>query len=162
MNFRSNASSSEDTKKDESSPFVYPLIWETHQVVTSSPSMVSQSDPVESGCGLGIRGQGGSAEKSKFPREDMGEDLATLEAKLDRGSALEKENAKGGAAASGEKGNCKSTPSTSTSCSSSKISHGNVSSLSHFGPMVTPSKSTPTPPPSDRPIFLTPSERFKK
>ncbi|ROT60617.1 putative protein aurora borealis [Penaeus vannamei] len=28
--------------------------------------------------------------------------------------------------------------------------------------MVTPSKSTPTPPPSDRPIFLTPSERFKR
>lgn len=162
MLFRSNAPCPENTRKDESSPFAYPLIWETHQVVTSSPSMVSQSDPVESQCGLATRGQEGSIDKSNIPRQDMGEDVANLESKQDRGTAAEKENARGATAAAGEKGNCRSMPSTSTSSSSSKSSHSNVASLSHFGPMVTPSKSTPTPPPSDRPIFLTPSERFKR
>lgn len=159
---KSNAPCPENTRKDESSPFAYPLIWETHQVVTSSPSMVSQSDPVESQCGLATRGQEGTIDKSNIPRQDMGEDVANLESKQDRGTAAEKENARGATAAAGEKGNCRSMPSTSTSSSSSKSSHSNVGSLSHFGPMVTPSKSTPTPPPSDRPIFLTPSERFKR
>lgn len=89
----------------------------------------------------------------------MGEDAASLETKVDRGASDEKENAKG-VASSGEKGHSRNTP--STSASSNKSGHSNVNSMSHFGPMVTPSKSTPTPPPSDRPIFLTPSERFKR
>ncbi|XP_071525461.1 uncharacterized protein bora isoform X2 [Panulirus ornatus] len=161
QSIKSRGLSSDETSNDESSPFAYPLIWESHHIASSSsssthsPSCHVKLSPVGDGScyespkshvndiGRTYIGGSGSHEwkvgKRLHSTRDSSHEDHGLERNLDKETTTEKNRNKCGSS-HGE-----------SSCSKSH---------SHRGPAVTPSKSTLTPSPSDEPVFRTPSERF--
>lgn len=164
--FRSRLISSDENSNDDSSPFAYPLIWEAHHTASSSSSQSPSSNTRKPPPDASSYTESPTTHPTCRGRDystssrNNSEEFAAQELQISGNDAHENHSTD----KSLDKNDRRHEKVMNKSGSSSGSEHSsNNRYLSHcVGPTVTPSKSSLTPSPSNKSVFLTPSERFSR